>query len=289
VRAAVVTYEGDRTSDRQSGLVGDALRAMGHEVEEPVWSDPAVDWSAYDVAWICSTWDYFNRVDEFREWVARAGIQTQLQNPKVLVDWNIDKRYLRELGGAGVSIVQTVWSMPEVAAVAQDTVGDLSWEKAVVKPTIDGGAFNLELVEPDGVAAAVERIDGPAMVQPYLPSLSEEGELSLVYFRGEFSHAVRKRPKEGDFRIQEHWGGVFTPIEDPPAEALEAGAATLDAMVERSPIGEMPLYARVDLVRDLGGTLCTIELEVIEPSLYLEHVGPEKTKNFARLLAAAAE
>ncbi len=227
-------------------------------------------------------------MDEFREWVARAGVATQLQNPRVLVDWNIDKRYLRELGGAGVSIVQTVWSMPDLADVAQETVGDLGWEQAIVKPTVDGGAFNLEKVGADGVAAAIGKVDGPAMVQPYLPSLAEEGELSLVYFGGELSHSIRKTPKSGDFRIQEHWGGTFTP-EEPSAEALAAGKETLDAMVECSPIEEMPLYARVDLVRDLGGTLCTIELEVIEPSLYLEHAGPEATENFARLLAAAAD
>jgi len=269
-------------------LVGAALEGLGHEVETPVWSDPGVDWTSYDVAWISSTWDYFNRVDEFRDWVARAGVATRLHNARILVDWNIDKRYLRELGSEGVPIVQTVWAMPELAGQAQETVGDLSWEKAVVKPTIDGGAFNLEVVEQGEVAAAVERIGAPAMVQPFLPSLADEGELSLIYFRGELSHAVHKSPKAGDFRVQEHWGGVFTPIDDPPREALHAGANTLDAMVSCSPIGEMPLYARVDLVRDLEGTLCTIELEVIEPSLYLEHVGPEKTENFARLLADAA-
>ena len=166
MRAAIVTYEGDRSSDKQSGMVGAALERMGHEVEMPVWSDPAVDWASYDVAWICSTWDYFNRVDEFREWVARAGVATQLHNPRVLVDWNIDKRYLRELGGQGVPIVPTVWTMPELSKSAQDTVGDLGWEEVVVKPLIDGGAFNLERVARDEVAAAVERAgtrdDGPA-------------------------------------------------------------------------------------------------------------------------------
>ncbi len=289
MRAAIVSCDGPTEADHQSGMVIDALERAGHNGEVVVWSDPGVDWSAYDVAWISSTWDYFNRVDEFRDWVARAGVATRLHNARILVDWNIDKRYLRELGSEGVPIVQTVWAMPELAGQAQETVGDLSWEKAVVKPTIDGGAFNLEVVEQGEVAAAVERIGAPAMVQPFLPSLADEGELSLIYFRGELSHAVHKSPKAGDFRVQEHWGGVFTLIDDAPREALDAGSKTLDAMLACSPIGEMPLYARVDLVRDLEGALCTIELEVIEPSLYLEHVGPEKTQLFAGLLAAAAE
>lgn len=287
MRAAIVTYEGDRTSDRQSGMVGAALKRMGNEVEEAVWSDPSVDWASFDVAWICSTWDYFNRPDEFRDWVARAGVATRLHNPRVLVDWNMDKRYLRELGNAGVSIVQTVWAMPELADAAQETVGDLEWDQAIVKPTVDGGAFNLERVAGDEVAEAVRKVGGPAMVQPFLPSLAEEGELSLVFFGGELSHSIRKRPKPGDFRIQEHWGGIFTP-EEPGDEALSAAAETLDATVACSPIDERPLYARVDLVRDLGGTLCTIEVEVIEPSLYLEHTGPEATERFAGLLAEAA-
>ncbi len=288
MRAAIVTYDGDRSSDKQSGLVSAALERMGHEAEMPAWSDPAVDWASFDVAWICSTWDYFNRVDEFRGWVARAGVATQLHNPRVLVDWNIDKRYLRELGGAGVPIVPTIWANPELSKSAHDTVKDLEWDEVVVKPLIDGGAFNLEQVGAEDVAAAVERAGTATMVQPLLPSLAEEGELSLVYFRGELSHAVRKTPKSGDFRIQEHWGGTFTPTEANAGE-LATGQRTLDAMLACSPIQEMPLYARVDLVRDLEGRLCTIELEVIEPSLYLEHAPPEATERFADLLAAAAE
>ena len=201
----------------------------------PVWSDPAVDWASYDVAWICSTWDYFNRIDEFREWVARAGVATQLHNPRVLVDWNIDKRYLRELGGQGVPIVPTVWTMPELSKSAQDTVGDLGWEEVVVKPLIDGGAFNLERVRGDDVAAAVERARTATMVQPFLPSLAEEGELSLVYFGGELSHAVRKTPKAGDFRIQEHWGGRFRLTEPNAGErASGSGPSTRCSPAHRS-------------------------------------------------------
>ena len=139
-----------------------------------------------------------------------------------------------------------------------------------MKPTIDGGAFNLEKVRSDEVLRTIERAKAPTMVQPFLPSLAEEGELSLIFFRGELSHAVRKTPKAGDFRIQEHWGGRFRPDIARPHQ-VEAGQKTLEAMMSCSPIDEMPLYARVDLVRDLEGELCTIELEVIEPSLYLEH------------------
>ena len=129
MRAAIVTYEGDRSSDKQSGLVAAALERMGHEVEMPVWSDPAVDWASFDVAWICSTWDYFNRVDEFRDWVARAGVATQLHNPRVLVDWNIDKRYLRELGGEGVPIVPTVWACPSCRSRPATPSIDLGWDE----------------------------------------------------------------------------------------------------------------------------------------------------------------
>lgn len=287
MRLAIATCENTPEHDRQSGMVSDALERLGHSAEMEVWSDPEVEWGGYDAAWISSTWDYFERAEEFRGWVARAGVATRLHNPRVLVDWNIDKRYLRELGGAGVPILPTVWTMPELAAAAQETVGDLGWEGVVVKPTVDGGAFRLELVEPDEVAAAVERVDGPAMAQPFLPSLAEQGELSLVFMRGELSHTIHKVPKSGDFRVQEHWGGIFTAVEA-PAEVLRAANRTLEATLACSPIEGPPLYARVDLVRDLDDELCTIEVELIEPSLYLQHVGPDATERFARLFAEAA-
>jgi hypothetical protein len=288
MRVGIATCEPTPVPDLEAGLVAIALERAGHEGVLAPWSDPGVDWSSFDVVWISSTWDYHERLDEFTEWLARTGVVTELHNPRVLVEWNIDKRYLRELGGAEVAIVPTVWAQPELAASAQETVGDLGWEQVIVKPTVDLGASNLELVAPDDVAAAVERAGRPALVQPYLPSLADEGELSLVYLRGQLSHVVRKRAAHGDFRIQEQYGGVYT-LTEATEDALQLGAGTLAALDGISPAVGAPLYARVDLVRDLEGELCVIELELIEPSLYLDVAGPEAVTRFAGLLAAAAD
>ena len=197
MRVGIATCERPPVPDLEAGLVVVALERAGPEGVLAPWSDPGVDWSDFDVVWISSTWDYHERLYEFTEWLARTGVVTRLENPRVLVEWNIDKRYLRELGGAEVAIVPTVWAQPELAAGVQETVGDLGWEQVIVKPTVDLGAANLELVAPGEVASAVERAGRPALVQPYLPSLANEGELSLVYLRGQLSHVVRKRAALG--------------------------------------------------------------------------------------------
>lgn len=287
MRIAIATCEDPPVRDLEGEMVISALVDAGVTAEFAVWSDPGADWAAYDGAWLSSTWDYHRRLGDFRGWLSRTGVATRLHNPRVLVDWNVDKRYLRELGGAGVPIVPTVWTMPELAVAAQETVGDLGWEQVVVKPTVDLGAENLARVAPDEVAAAVERCGGAAMAQPYLPAVAAAGELSLVYFRGELSHAVRKVPAEGDFRVQQHYGGRYSLVEPGP-EALAIGRRTHDAMAELTSGTGAPLYSRVDLVSDLDERLCVIELELIEPSLYLDVAGAEPTERFARLLAEAA-
>jgi glutathione synthase/RimK-type ligase-like ATP-grasp enzyme len=288
MRAGIATCDSPPVPDLEGAAVAAELERLGHSAELVPWDDPRVDWSGFDVVWISSTWDYHQRVEEFRDWLRRTGVVTHLENPRVLVDWNIDKRYLRDLGGAGLPLVPTVWAMPELASSAAETVGDLGWEKVIVKPTVDLGAMRLELVGPEEVAAAVERVDGPALVQPYLPSIATDGELSLVFVRGELSHAVRKRAAEGDFRVQEAHGGAYAP-EDPSADAVVLGERTMAELDRLAPAAASPLYARVDLVRDLDGRLCVIEIELIEPSLFLELVEPGKLVRFAALLAEAAE
>ena len=162
MRVGIATCERPPVPDLEAGLVVVALERAGHEGVLAPWSDPGVDWSDFDVVWISSTWDYHERLDEFTEWLARTGVVTRLENPRVLVEWNIDKRYLRELGGAEVAIVPTVWAQPELAAGVQETVGDLGWEQVIVKPTVDLGAANLELVAPGEVASAIERAGSSA-------------------------------------------------------------------------------------------------------------------------------
>ncbi|HEV2813202.1 MAG TPA: hypothetical protein VGW10_08130 [Solirubrobacteraceae bacterium] len=243
-----------------------ALADRGVDARPAVWSDPDVDWESFDAVLIRSTWDYDERLDEFLAWV--ASVPVPLFNPPEVVAWNAHKSYLRDLERRGVPVVDTEW----IAAGESLTV---TWPEAVVKPAVDASAKGLRR------AARGERIaaDRDLMIQPLLRSIETEGELSLLYAGRELSHAVRKTPREGDIRVQAEWGGRTIRFE-PDTEARSVARKALDATD-----GEI-LYARVDLVRANDGTLRLIELELIEPSLFLVD-DPEATARFATTFSAA--
>ena len=216
-----------------------------------------------------STWDYFDHPDAFARWIDHVeATARRVLNPPHVLRWNAHKGYLRDLEQRGVRTVETVW-----LTAGEDA--EVPFDEAVVKPAVDGGAKGLRR------ARRGERItaDVDLLVQPLIASIASEGELSLLYAAGELSHAVRKVPKRGDIRSQPTHGSTVT-LEQPGAEALDAAAAVLAA------VDDVP-YARVDLVRDAGGALALIELEVIEPQLYLEW-DREAPKRFAEALLSAA-
>ena len=234
-----------------------------------VWSDPGVDWTAFDAVVVRSTWDYFDRPDEFRAWVEQTAPRVPLHNPADVLLWNAHKGYLRDLGERGVPVVDTTW-------VAAGETAEVPYAEAVVKPAVSGGSQGLYRAQ-EG-----DRIDAEqdTLVQPLLASIADEGELSLLYAGGELSHTVRKVPAAGDIRSQPEFGSDVR-LEDAPGEALEAARVVLDAVGRELP------YARVDLVRAADGTLRLIELEVIEPQLYLRW-DPASPARFASALAAVA-
>lgn len=245
-------------------ILCEALRRRGFEAESVVWDGGKADWGGTDLCLVRSTWDYHDKYAEFIEWTQRVEAATALRNPAALIAWNSDKRYLRELAAAGVPTVPTLWVQRGSDLDLTAELASRGWDEVVVKPVVDLGAKNLHRVragEGQQVLAAVLGRQ-EAMVQPFLPSLEVEGELSLIYIEGAFSHAVRKLPATGDFRVQSIWGGTAAAAEpEPPHEEVaERALAQLD---------EPPLYARVDLVGDLDGNPALIELELIEPNLYL--------------------
>ena len=228
------------------------LEALGDAAQPAVWSDPAVDWSAYDAVLIRSVWDYFVRHEEFLAWVERVPVP--MWNTADTIRWNSEKSYLRELSDAGVRTIPTAWE------------GEVPWEDAIVKPTVAGGSLGLRR------ATKGEPIEPGHMAQPFLPEITN-GELSLVFFDGEFSHAIRKTPAEGDIRVQPEHGGTVAAAQ-PTAEELAIAKGVLDAA------GRDLLYARVDLVGD--GLL--IELEAIEPRFFFEYAPPQAAGKLAQAL-----
>lgn len=265
-RIAIATCAGHEELKAGDRLLAEALPRRGIEAPSLRWDDPEADWAGFDACLIRSTWDYHEKHEEFLAWTAEVAAVTRLWNPPELVAWSSDKSYLRELEQAGVPIVPTVWLGPGDEADLGALLESRDWEELVVKPVVDLGARNLKRVSGDSAKAAravtKALTRGEAMLQPFLPSVETEGELSLVYIEGEFAHAVRKRPAPGDFRVQGSWGGTAS-FEEPSAEELEIATLAL------SQLPEPPLYARVDLVRDLNDQPSLIELELIEPNLYL--------------------
>jgi hypothetical protein len=184
-------------------------------------------------------------------------------NPPAVLAWNSDKSYLKRLGDAGIPIPPTLWSdrvTPDQVETAFDALGT---DDLVIKPRVSGGGWQTtRLARGDTLTEAP---DGPALIQPFIASLQTEGELSLLFFGGRFSHAVRKRPRSGEFRIQQQFGGLYAPEPDPDPVALDFAARVL-ATVE-----EDLLYARIDLARGAEGQWLLMEAELIEPDFYLNH------------------
>lgn len=280
MRIALATCERSVERDKDFDYIAPALRRRGAEAEAPAWTDPEVDWSAFDLVLVSSTWDYHTQADRFLGWLRSVDARTLLRNELKTIEWNIDKRYLRELDAAGVPVIPTVWIEAGADGEAKRAIAAEGWSDIIVKPVVDLGAKRLARVRPDTLATVLEHMDEPAMAQPFLNSVEGEGELSILVIDGEPHHALRKSPARGDFRVQPIYGGTHERIEPPP-EGLEIARAALAVAP-----GD-PLYARVDLLADADGGLRLIELELIEPAFYLD-VAPAGAELMARAILAAA-
>jgi glutathione synthase/RimK-type ligase-like ATP-grasp enzyme len=263
-RIAIATCANQDRDMVDDELLQEALAERGCEARAVVWDEPRVGWSDFDLCLIRSTWDYHDKHREFLAWARQVEATAALQNPAGLIAWNSKKTYLRELAERGVRAIPTVWVGRDSRLELERILAGTGWAEAVVKPVVDLGARNLHRARADEDSAALETVlrRGDAMVQPFLPSLEEQGELSLIFVEGRFTHAVRKRPAPGDFRVQSIWGGTVS-REEPNGAAMELAERVL------AEFKEAPLYARVDLVDDPEGEPCLIELELIEPNLYL--------------------
>lgn len=257
----------------------DALAPLGLLPQPVIWNDPAVAWERYDAVWVRTTWDYYLRYPEFLAWLARldaAGVV--VCNRTSVLRWNADKRYLLELGHAGVSTVPSrLAQADELAAI----VRACPWPRVVVKPTVSAGAWHTVVVDRDAgdldarLAGLPDTLE--YLVQPCLDVVSADGEWSLLYFGGVLSHCVLKRTAPGDFRVQASHGGSAE-LAAPPALALKA-AEDLFTVLDRSGRRDLAV-ARVDGVVD-DGRFLLMEVELIEPQLFLSLI-PEAGLTAAR-------
>jgi len=279
LRVALVTSEALPNLFEDDLLLVTALNELAIESQPAVWSDTGIDWLAFDALVIRTPWDYFVRPVEFRAWLdARIASGVRMCNSSTILDWNFDKRYLQDLAAAGVSLVPTIvvprGESPDIVALARAR----GWDDIVIKPTISGGAYGthrFRLDEADRYRDDVARTlrDRGLLIQPFLPEVLSAGELSLLFFDGVFSHAVLKRPKDGDYRVQFQFGGTTEPV-DVRREWMEGARACIAAAPA------LPVYARVDGVIQ-NGQFLLMELEVFEPLMFLaQH--PDAPGRFAR-------
>jgi glutathione synthase/RimK-type ligase-like ATP-grasp enzyme len=266
-RIALLTLE-----DRTGYVIDDELaiaelRRRNIEVCEVPWSDTSAEWSTFDLVIVRTTWDYHLRPDEFLDALARIEASgTLLENPRELILWNLDKRYLRALDARGVPIVPSVWGDGGTATEFAALFARLGCDEIVVKPVVSANAvdtFRLRAPLDDTQLDTLVRTFAARawFAQPFVQAVLTEGEFSLFYFDGTLSHAVRKVPLHGDFRVQEEHGGSIAP--QPVTPELRHVA---DHVIRA--VAPAPFQARVDLVRLGDGTLALMELEMIEPSLY---------------------
>ncbi len=265
-----------------------AIEARQVRVEAAPWNGPFAPFERADLVVIRSTWDYWDAPGEFRVWLERLTSVPRVANDPALMLWNLDKRYLLDLSARGAPLPPTRLVAPDPDAIAE-AMDVLELDEAVVKPTVSAGAFGLNRVRRGdwaGLAAAARDLGGPGLVQPLIREIATAGETSLVYFDGAFSHAVVKHPKSGDIRIQEQHGGKTQPAAA-PEWAIAEGRRILAMLPAPA------LYARVDVVLNdapgLDPKLWLMEVEVLEPSLYLDHAPQEAAEAFAAALLRKME
>ncbi|MGC2238668.1 MAG: hypothetical protein WA584_21115 [Pyrinomonadaceae bacterium] len=265
----------DYVSDDELAI--EPLNELGWNVETISWRDKTVDWNDFEAVIIRTPWDYQREPEAFLEVLREIDkSKARLENPLEIVEWNLSKLYLRELESAGINIVPTLWGEGKIdEKLFQSWLEYFGTDEVVIKPIVSATAeftYRLQNFTSELTEIFSER---KYMIQPFMPNITSEGEFSLFYFGGEYSHAILKTPKPEDFRVQEEHGGIIQPVA--PAEKLLDAARKAFEFIE-----PLPLYARIDFVRDAGGEFALMELELIEPALYFR-MDEGAPKRFARV------
>ena len=278
ILAPVPEYE-----ENWSHIKADYARLLGAQARFIDWTK-ADDLSGFDVITPLLAWGYPRDCPRWFALLDRLEAESlPVRNPVSVLRWNSDKAYLAELDAAGIPSVPTIVSPALDQAALDDACTAFKTAMLVIKPPISGGADGTyRLSQGDAVPDAVA--GHRMMIQPYLPTIAQEGEYSLFYFGGIFSHSIIKRPAAGDFRVQEQYGGTEQTV-IAPAEALALAERALKATAAITDTGTLA-YARVDLLRDGTGIFRLMELELIEPSLFLRFA-PDQGAAFAKALLSA--
>ncbi len=266
VDVALVTWSGLPELDPDDRPLAAALRARGLEVAIVAWDDPAFDWATARLVLLRNPWDYYRRLGEFLAWAATVTDRTALWNPLPALRWNLHKGYLLELTGSGAPVVPTELLRRGSSADLGALLSSRGWPRVVLKPAVSADSWETLAVGADEIARGHEHLarnlaERDMLVQPFLSAVESSGERCLVFVDGELSHAVRKNALTQGGR----WAGL---PEGAPVEVADDELAAARRVLALAPVDDL-LYARVDLVRDALGRPLLLELELVEPTLFL--------------------
>ena len=264
----------------EDGLVKKALEKLGCSVKIIPWDKP-FDWSSTHIAVFRTTWDYFHRFSEFSKWLSIVKTKTTLINSYDQIIWNLDKHYLQELSNKGINIPSSYFIKKNSSESIQKMMTKNKWEKVVLKPTISGAARHTFKIDSSNVADYEQQFaelikHEDFMLQEFQENVLTKGEISFMVFGGKFTHAIQKKAKEGDFRVQDDFGGSVHSYSANEKEIrfCEKVVAALDPK---------PIYARVDVIWDNNNNLAVSELELIEPELWFRYQ-PDAADKMAQLI-----
>lgn len=247
-------------------LVREALERKGLTVARTHWDNPDYDWTKTKLAVFRTTWDYFDRYAEFSKWLDQVNTQTKLVNPLSLIRWNIDKHYLRDLEQQGIRIPPTVFIEPGDQRRLAEIITPTGWADCILKPAISGAARHTYRLNRENISAHEEIFQQliaheSMLLQEFQNPVLEKGEVAFMLFGGKYSHAVLKKAKPGDFRVQDDFGGTVHDYK--PTNQEIKFAERVVAYCKPA-----PAYARVDVIWNNQHELCVSELELIEPELW---------------------
>ena len=278
---ALVTYRDLPQLTPEDQLVCSFLQTLGVETQAVVWDAPDVAWDSYQAVVVRSCWDYHLHPSSFIRWLRYLEqLQVPLWNPTPILQWNLHKTYLRDLQTQGVAIPPTCWLKRDSKAELAIILADHGWKEAVVKPAISATAYHTwrttrEQARQDQERFAALLQHSDVLVQQFMDPVVTEGEWSFVFFQKQYSHAVLKNAKAGDLRVQDDFGGTVELV-SPDKALIEQAQQIVNGI--KSPL----LFARVDGI-EIGGQLVLMELELIEPFLFLQS-HPHAVERFARAI-----
>ena len=259
-------------------LLKSAFESQGLKVDITYWDNPSYEWQQTKSVLFRTVWDYFERFDEFWDWLEQVKTKTRLINSYELIKWNIDKHYLRDLKNNNIQIVPTYFADRGDSISLQEIANLNDWKHIVIKPAISASAFNTYKIINDEIEQKEKLFHEllqthDMLVQPFFSTISEFGEASLMVFDGKFTHAILKKAKPGDFRVQDDFGGTVHDYK-PTEEEIKFAEKVFQSCIS------MPIYGRVDIVWDSNKHIYLSELEIIEPELWIRN-RPESANKIA--------